>query len=105
MELQVSIDEDEIFLFERVVKHLKLSYGYTDDEAISLVNGYYAKFTAPSFCDKYDISVQTVDYFCHIEARGMADRVHYYQALGYEPDEMAFIEWQQKYGRSFNVET
>lgn len=97
MELKIaSNDDDEVFLFERVVRHLQSFYCYSHDDAISLVNGYYMKFTDPNYCDKYDISVQTMDFFGHIEARSMADRVHYYQGLGYEPDEAAFIEWQRK---------
>lgn len=97
MKLKIpSDDDDEVFLFERVVKHLQSSYDYSYDDAVRLVNDYYAKFTDPEYCDKYDISVQTMDFFGHIEARGMADRVQYYQGLKHEPDEGAFIEWQRK---------
>ncbi|WNJ95666.1 hypothetical protein RND59_00650 [Vibrio ruber] len=95
MKLRVSSNDDEVFLFERVVKHLQLSYGYPHDEAIVLINEYYLKFTDKDYCDKYDISVQTMDFFGHIEARGMADRVHYYQGLKHEPDEAEFIKWQR----------
>jgi hypothetical protein len=96
MDLKVSSDEEDVFLFERVVKHLQLSYGYSFDDTVCLVNEYYAKFTDHNFCDRYKMTAQTMDFFCHIEARGMADRVHYYQGLQHEPDEMAFIEWQRK---------
>jgi len=51
MDLKVSSDEDELFLFERVVKHLQSLYGYSFDDAVRLVNEYYAKFTDQNFCD------------------------------------------------------
>ncbi|WP_437528533.1 hypothetical protein WME95_41910 [Sorangium sp. So ce327] len=98
MGLKISTDEDEIFLFERVVKHLQSSYGYSLEDAERLVSGYYEKFTDQNYCDKYDIMAQTMDFFGHIESRGMADRVHFYEGLKHEPDEAAFIEWQQKNG-------
>ncbi|WP_437974883.1 hypothetical protein WMF11_42820 [Sorangium sp. So ce295] len=98
MGLKISTDEDEIFLFERVVKHLQSSYGYSLEDAERLVSGYYEKFTDQNYCDKYDIMAQTMDFFGHIESRGMADRVHFYEGLKHEPDEAAFIEWQQKMG-------
>jgi len=101
MNLKVSSDEDERFLFDRVVKHLQLSYGYSSDDAVRLVNEYYAKFTDQNFCDKYDITAQSMDFFGHVEARGMADRVHYYQGLQHEPDEMAFIDWQRNCGQTY----
>jgi hypothetical protein len=96
MGLEISSNDDEVFLFERVVKHLQSLHGYSCDAAIRLVNEYYKKFTDPDYCDQHNISVQTMDFFGHIEARSMADRVHYYQGLKHEPDEAAFIEWQRK---------
>ena len=96
MQLNVSSDDDEIYLFERVVAHLQSRYKYFPDDAVKLVNGYYANFTNPVFCEKFCIPVQNVDFFCHMEAVAMADRVQYYQALGHIPDERAFVEWQRK---------
>lgn len=96
MRLNLSSDDDEIFLFERVVSHLQSRYKYSLDEAVELVNGYYENFTDPIFCGKFNVPVQNVDFFCHMEAVAMADRVHYYQGLGHIPGERAFIEWQRK---------
>jgi hypothetical protein len=96
MRLKVSTDDDEIYLFERVVAHLQSRYKYLPDDAAELVNDYYANFTDPAFCEKFNIPVQNVDFFCHMEAVAMADRVHYYQGLSHIPDERAFIEWQRK---------
>ncbi|MCH7310323.1 hypothetical protein [Acinetobacter sp. ANC 4805] len=95
VELKVSADDDVMYLFERVVKHLQASYRYSSDEAIQLVNDYFASFTSPTFCYEYAIPVQDDDFFCHIEALGMADRVQYYQGLKKLPDERAFIDWQR----------
>ncbi|MBC3918115.1 hypothetical protein H8L32_11555 [Undibacterium sp. CY18W] len=96
MQLNVSSDEDEVFLFERVVSHLQTTYKHTLEDAVRLVNEYYSNFTDPIFCKKFHIPVQNIDFFGHIEARGMADRVHYYQGLGHVPDERAFIDWQRE---------
>lgn len=96
MHLEISSDEDEIYLFERVVSHLQSNHHYLPDDAVRLVNAYYANFTSQIFCNKFHIPVQNIDFFCHIEAISMADRVHYYEGLGYEPDERAFIDWQRK---------
>lgn len=93
MRLNVSTDDDEIYLFERVIAHLQSRYRYLPDSAMQLVNDYYANFTNPDFCEKFGIPVQNVDFFCHMEAVSMADRVHYYQGLGHIPDERAFVEW------------
>ena len=95
MRLNVSADEDEIYLFERVVAHLQSRYKYLPDEAVELVNGYYANFTDPSLCEKFNIPVQDIDFFCHMESISMADRIHYYQGLGHDPNEQAFVEWQR----------
>ncbi|MDO8330619.1 MAG: hypothetical protein Q7T36_09125 [Fluviicoccus sp.] len=98
MELKLSpnADDDEFFLFERVIGHLQHSYSHGHEHATMLVNQYYSKFTDAAYCHKYQIPVQTVDFFCHIEARGMADRVQYYEVLDHLPDEAAFIVWQRK---------
>jgi hypothetical protein len=96
MRLNISSDDDEIYLFERVVAHLQSRYKYSKDDAVELVNGYYANFTDSGFCEKFNIPVQNVDFFCHMEAVAMADRIHYYQGLSHNPDEQAFIEWQRR---------
>ncbi|MBB3063673.1 hypothetical protein [Microbulbifer rhizosphaerae] len=96
MDLKISSDDDEVFLFERVVNHLQSSYGYSCDEAVRLVNEYYANFTDVHYCSQHGIPVQNADFFSHIEALGMADRVHYYQGLKNAPDEKSFIEWQRR---------
>lgn len=96
MQLSESQDDDEIYLFERVVAHLQSRYQYSPDEAARLVNEYYSKFTDSAFCAKFGIPVQNADFFCHMEARAMTDRVHYYEGLGHLPDERAFVEWQRK---------
>lgn len=84
--------------FERVVSHLQSRYKYLPDDAVELVNGYYANFTNPVFCEKFGIPVQNVDFFCHMEANAMADRIHYYQGLAHIPDERAFIDCKKKFG-------
>lgn len=90
-----SEDEDLVWLFERVVRQLQGEYGHSEDAAIRLVNDYYRKFTDPVFCEKYDMSAQTPEFFCREESLSMADRIQYYEALGGEPDEGAFIQWQR----------
>lgn len=97
MELKVSSDEDEIFLFEHVVRHLQSSYGYSYDGAVSLVNRYYEKFTDINYCKKHGIPVQNEIFFSHIAALGMADRVHYYEGLNNAPNETAFVSWQKAF--------
>ena len=98
MRLKISsdYDEDEVWLFERIVKRLKSDHGHSHDKSIELVNSYYAKFTNEEFCGKYDMSAQNIDFFFHIESGGMADRIHYYEFLHKTPNETEFIQWQQK---------
>ncbi|AUI88077.1 hypothetical protein BS333_17035 [Vibrio azureus] len=96
LKLSPSSDEIEIFLFECVVKNLQSFYGHSYDDAVRLVNEYYAKFTDAHFCRQHGIPVQTADLFSHIAAAGMADRVQYYQGLKNDPNERALIEWQWK---------
>ena len=48
MELNVSLDDDEIYLFERVIKHLQTIYNYSAGDAVELVNAYYENFTNPA---------------------------------------------------------
>jgi hypothetical protein len=96
MQLSVSLDDDEIYLFERVVARLQSYYNYLPDDAVKLVNDYYKNFTNSVFCEKFNIPIQNIDFFCHMEATAMADRVHYYQGLNNIPNEKAFIEWQKK---------
>lgn len=96
MDLQISSDDDEIFLFERVVRHLQSVHGYSYNDSVRLVNEYYADFTDPSCCDEHSIPVQNFDFFSHIEAVSMADRVHYYRGLKNTPDEAAFVSWQRE---------
>lgn len=96
VELKVSADDDVAYLFERVVKHLQSSYGYSLSEAIQSVNDYFASLTNPIFCAQHGIPVQDDDFFCHIEALGMTDRIHYYQGLKNALDEQAFIKWQKR---------
>lgn len=56
-------DDDELYLFERVVKNLQSFYGHSESDAIRMVNEYYHKFTNAEFCHRYNIPVQTVDFF------------------------------------------
>lgn len=98
MKLKISsdYDEDEVWLFERIVKHLESDHGHSHEKAIELVNSYYEKFTSEEFCEKYDMSAQNIDFFAHIESTGMADRVHYYEFLQRVPNESEFIQWQRE---------
>ncbi len=91
-----SYNDDEIYLFERIVEQLKSSYGHSNDQAIELVNSYLSKFTDQEFCLKHKIPVQTVDFFFHIEALGMADRIRFYEVWDNIPNENEFISWQRK---------
>jgi hypothetical protein len=91
-----SYDDDEIFLLERIVERLKSSYGHSNDKAVELVNSYLSKFTDQDFCLKHKIPVQTVDFFLHIEALGMADRIQFYEVLDNIPNENEFISWQRR---------
>ncbi|WP_141215595.1 hypothetical protein [Hahella sp. CCB-MM4] len=97
MDLKVSLDETQVYLFECVVRHLQSSHGYSHDDAVRLVNGYYANFTDARYCSEHGIPVQNADFFSHIGAKSMADRVHYYQGQGNVPNEVAFVEWQRKF--------
>jgi len=91
----MSDNDDEIFLFENVVKHLVSTYECSNDAAIRMVNEYYKKFTDPEYCSKFDISTQNEEFFSHIAARGMTDRVYYYTELNNKPNEEKFIIWQR----------
>ena len=91
------IDDVELFLFERVVENLKITHGHSLTEAVRLVNDYHRKFTDAAFCERYNISIQTKSYFCHVEALTMADQVQYYSALGHIPNDEAFRRWQRKF--------
>ena len=96
MELKVPTEDDVVvFLFERVVRHLEATFGYSRADAVRSVNEYLAKFTSDDYCRAHGIPVQTDDFFCHIEARSMADRVHYYVWLRNEPNETEFVAWQK----------
>ena len=99
MKLEISndYDEDEIWLFERIVNRLESDHGHTHEKAIEMVNSYYRKFTDEEFCHKHGIPAQNIDFFCHIESAGMADRVHYYEVLINTPNEGEFIQWQRKF--------
>lgn len=89
-------DEDELWLLERTVRRLQKDHGHSEAAAIALLNNYYRRFTDPQFCDRYGISVQTFEFFCREESLAMADRVHYHEALGHEPNEAAFIQWERE---------
>ncbi|MFZ6801346.1 hypothetical protein [Undibacterium sp. Di24W] len=97
LEISQDYDEDEIWLFERIVSHLKADHAHTHEKSIELVNSYYGKFTNEEFCHIHGIPAQNIDFFCHIESVGMADRVHYYEALFNTPNEDEFIQWQRKF--------
>lgn len=45
-------NDDEVFLFERIVKHVQKLCECTTDEAVNLVSAYVANFTDPVFCKK-----------------------------------------------------
>lgn len=90
------LNDDGMFLFERIIKSLTSLYGYSSDEAIELIEIYYSKFTNCEFCYRHGIPIQTMDFFHHIESRSMAERVHYYAALGNVPNESKLIAWQRE---------
>ncbi|GGY80787.1 hypothetical protein ACFFTM_07875 [Pseudoduganella plicata] len=94
--LPPTTDDDEAWLFERTVQALQRTYGCAEAEAIELLNRYHIKFTDADFCDAYDMSAQTTEFFHREESLTMADRIYFYEALGNEPDEAAFIRWQRK---------
>ena len=88
-------DEDELWLFERTTKELRKTYGHSEEIAVALVNAYYKRFTDPSFCERFDLSVQSTDFFLREESLCMADRIQFFQHIGHDPNEQEFIQWQR----------
>ena len=92
-------DDDTIQLFDDVVARLHQDTDeYTFEEACSLVEGYYRRFTDAAVCARLGVPVQNDDFFHQEGAAGVALRVHYYLKLQGNPDPRAFIEWRA--GRS-----
>jgi hypothetical protein len=89
------IDEDELWLFERTAQELQRRYGHGEHVAVDLINAYYKRFTDASFCERFDLSAQTTEFFLREESLCMADRVQYFEYLGNAPDEQEFIRWQK----------
>jgi hypothetical protein len=89
-------DEDELWLFERTAKELQRTYGHAEETAVHLINAYYKRFTDKSYCARFDISPQTLEFFCREESLCMADRIQYFEHLGHDPNELEFIQWQRK---------
>lgn len=87
---------DEVWLFERIVRQLQKRFGHGENEAVAFVNRYCEKFTDPGFCDLYNLSVQTIEFFAREESLAMADRIQFHVVMGNEPDEMKFIAWENK---------
>lgn len=90
-----SPDEDELWLFHRILVELQEGFGHSEEVAVDLVNGYYRRFTDPAYCDRFNMSAQGMEFFFHEEAIQMADRIQYYEFLGHQPNEWEFIQWHR----------
>ncbi|WP_295928878.1 hypothetical protein [uncultured Xanthomonas sp.] len=88
-------DEDELWLFERIAQQLQKTYGHSEAASIALINAYYKRFTDASFCEGFDLSLQTTDFFSREESLNMADRVQFFEHLRNAPNEQEFIQWQR----------
>lgn len=99
-ELSLPTDEETNHLFDDVVSDLHENFGYSIDDASSLVREYYSRFRSAEYCRSIGIPVQDDDFFFHEGVRGMALRVHYYVGLGESPEPRAFIEWRSSLDRN-----
>ena len=86
-------DEELSTYYGDNVAVLMTEFGHSFWPAVALARDYYQKFTDDAYCRSIGIPVQDHDFFWH-EARGMAARIHYYLALGGNPDPGRFIDWR-----------
>lgn len=93
--LNPSMDEDEIWLFERIAKQLQKRHGHSEVDAMDFIKSYYKKFTDADYCERYNMSAQNTDFFHREESILMADRIQFYEVLKNLPDERCFIDWQK----------
>lgn len=70
-----------------------VEFGHSFWSAVALAREYYEKFTDESYCRSIGIPVQSDEFFWH-EGLGMAARIHYYLALGADPDPERFLDWR-----------
>jgi hypothetical protein len=91
-------DENFIKWYGDNVNDLMFEFGHSFWSAVALAREYYEKFTDESYCRSIGIPVQSDELFWH-EGLGMAARIHYYLALGADPDPTRFIDWRAERNR------
>jgi len=90
--------EDFIGYYGKSVERLMIDFGHSFSAAAELARNYYLKFTNPDFCRSIGIAAQGDEFFFH--EGNMADRIHYYLALGADPDPGRYIQWRtERYKR------
>ncbi|MFW2073063.1 hypothetical protein ACG9Y7_06415 [Acinetobacter gerneri] len=97
MELSVGHISELKGLFLLVKISLERDFHLSSDESIRLINQYYSKFLNAEFCQKYNFPPQSLELLEHWGYPAVAYRVYYYEALGHEPNEAEFIQWERKY--------
>jgi hypothetical protein len=97
MEPRLPTDEDTNRFFDMVVTRLIQDFGYTSEEASSMVHSYYRSFRDEAYCKTINVPVQDDDYFFHESETGMALRIHYYLGLKADPDPRSFLKWRNEY--------
>ncbi|WP_419264928.1 hypothetical protein [Acinetobacter gerneri] len=97
MELRVGHNSELKGFFQSVKYSLETRFHLSSDESIRLINQYYSKFLNAEFCQKYNFPPQSLELLEHWAHTAVAYRVYYYEALGHEPNEAEFIQWERKY--------
>ena len=92
-------DEDLITSYGDSVALLMSEFGHPFWPAVALARQYFVKFTDEGYCRSIGIPTQDEEFFWH-EGAGMAARIHYYLALGGDPDPHRFIDWRADRNRS-----
>jgi len=92
----LSDDNQVNLLFERTCSDMQYLFGYSEDNARSMIEEYYGLFTNKSYCDSLGVSTQDDDYFFHEAPMGMAMRIHYFLGLKGDPNPNAFLRWRKE---------
>jgi len=95
----LSSDDQINRLFDGTVVILQSKFGYSAEEATSMVREYYQRFRDPAYCKSIGVRVQDDDFFFHEASGGMSLLVHYYLGLKGDPDPRKFLDWRTEYNR------